>query len=788
MGKRILFIVYVCCLSAGLFAQTQRSAVRGTVTDNSGEPVMGANVLIKGTHYGSSTDTNGNFNIKNVPHGAHILVVSTIGFQTREISLSVTSGMGPVDVELRESVSQLQEITLSGSKKDNYSRETVSPSLRMNQQISKMPQNVQVVPEELLTDQQSFTMMDAITRNVSGAQMVEHWGWFARVNMRGFRLPAFRNGMNVEMTWGPLSEDLSMVEQIEFVKGPAGFMMAAGQPGGFYNVVTKKPKKETFAHVSFTTGSYDTYRGTVDVGSYAGDGKLQYRVNAMAQSANSHRDYEPSSRFSVVPSLRYEITKNSILTQEFTYQKAKMKAGAAYVFAPVDVGFGGLDRDFATIDPAYPTMNVEEYNTTTNFTQKLGDRWTFQAQYMYMQYEQEGATLWPASIADNGDLIRSVTSADALGTYNIFQAFVNGDFNTGAVKHKVLAGFDFNEKQFWADWNQGGAIDTPENPFNIFDPHYGDVTMPVFDRSVNIKTRGLPNALGQTIRAYYAQDELNFMDERLRVTLAGRYTQADVYAYGVYYDASKFTPRFGLSFDITPSLTVYGLYDQSFFPQQGARYIDEDTAAPLDPEDSHDIEGGLKKSWFDGRLKTSLTAYRMKKKNLAVTDYENGVPTDGGGISYPYSVQIGEAVSKGIEFDASGQLTPELNLVFNYAYTNVEDGDGNKIAGFSEHITNGWLNYSFNEYSVLHGFGASLGYQYQVNRSSWNWGADNTSDLPDYFRMDGGIFWRNSNIDIRLNVNNLLNKYLYSGANYGSYMYWQSEPGRNFRLSIAYKF
>src|SRR5690606_32287052 len=113
-------------------------------------------------------------------------------------------------------------------------------SLRLKTELARLPQNIQVVSSDLLQDQQAFTMMESITRNVSGAQMIEHWGHFARINMRGFKIPAFRNGMNLEMSWGPLAEDMSMVERIEFVKGPAGFMLAAGEPGGFYNVVTKK--------------------------------------------------------------------------------------------------------------------------------------------------------------------------------------------------------------------------------------------------------------------------------------------------------------------------------------------------------------------------------------------------------------------------------------------------------------------------------------------------------------------------------------------------------------------
>ena len=109
------------------------------------------------------------------------------------------------------------------------------------------------------------------------------------------------------------------------------------------------------------------------------------------------------------------------------------------------------------------------------------------------------------------------------------------------------------------------------------------------------------------------------------------------------------------------------------------------------------------------------------------------------------------------------------------------------MAGHARHITNGWLQYSFPA-AVLKGFGLSLGYQYQVDRSSWNWSADNESLLPDYFRLDGGVSWKNENVALSLNVNNLLNEYLYSGSSYASYYYWQSEPGTNFRLKMAYTF
>jgi iron complex outermembrane receptor protein len=71
-----------------------------------------------------------------------------------------------------------------------------------------------------------------------------------------------------------------------------------------------------------------------------------------------------------------------------------------------------------------------------------------------------------------------------------------------------------------------------------------------------------------------------------------------------------------------------------------------------------------------------------------------------------------------------------------------------------------------------------------------DWGGLNPENLslPDYFRLDGGVNWRDGKMSIGLNVNNILNRYLYIGAPYDNYYYWQAEPGTNFRLSVGYNF
>jgi iron complex outermembrane receptor protein len=271
------------------------------------------------------------------------------------------------------------------------------------------------------------------------------------------------------------------------------------------------------------------------------------------------------------------------------------------------------------------------------------------------------------------------------------------------------------------------------------------------------------------------QDEIGFLENKIRLTLAGRYT--NLYTQGKNETDNVITPRIGLSADITPFLTVYGLFDESFLPQSGMSATGE---LLNDPINGKDIEGGLKATILEGRLKASLGVYKINKDKILAPDPDNP------GMNF--SVYSGEIESKGIEFDLQGQITPELDIVFNYANTNVEDKSGSLQAGFVKHLTNGWLNYNFNPKSGLKGFAAALGYQYQVDRSTWTWDAEGDSQLPNYFRLDGALSWKNEKLRVQVNINNILDEYLYSGADYGSYLYWQSEPGINGRITLTYNF
>ena len=80
MKRKVFLFVAMLFASVALFAQNV--SISGTVVDESGEPVIGAGVLVKGTTIGVMTDADGNFQL-SVPANA-TLEISSVGFVTRE--------------------------------------------------------------------------------------------------------------------------------------------------------------------------------------------------------------------------------------------------------------------------------------------------------------------------------------------------------------------------------------------------------------------------------------------------------------------------------------------------------------------------------------------------------------------------------------------------------------------------------------------------------------------------------------------------------------------------------
>lgn len=786
--KRKIHLLLICLGLGSGIALAQTGGIRGKITSADGNPVESVTVHLKGTRYGTLSTDEGTYELKNIKTGEYTLQISLIGLETREQAISIQAGQVtdvPV-ITLTENTNQLQEVMVTAGR-GKYTDPNVSSSLRLAAPIVEIPQNIQVITSKVLSDQLVTSMSDGVIRNISGATKLEHWGdMYSRVNARGGRLSAFRNGMNITSSWGPLNEDMSFVDHIEFVKGPAGFMMSNGDPTGIYNVVTKRPTGVTKGEASLILGSYDFYRATLDLdGKLSADGRLLYRFNAMGQTKNSFRPNEFNNRYSIAPVISYRLNDRTTLTAEYIYQYSKMSnVGSYYLFDTR--GYATLPRDYTFAERGLDPTTINDHNLTVNIQHQINSDWKITAQGSYFNYQQVGSSMWVNSVNPNGDIIRNVSIWDASNIMKFGQVYVNGTAQTGGIQHRVLAGLDLGNKEYMADWNQAFDLDTA-GTFNIYNPNRGLPVngFPTFDRSRPLVQRAGPyGVLMQSYTGAYLQDELGFLNNRIRLTLAGRYTDVRDNSYGTVTNGKRFTPRVGLSFSIDPQTSIYALYDQSFVPQTGIRR----DGGEVKPVTGNNREIGLKRDWFDGRWSTTLTLYSILQNNQSSAD-----PTNTAGEQY--IIQFGQTKTQGIEFDLRGEIVRGLNLVANYALTDskisrsaTESLVGNKVPGYAKHNANAWLSYRVQQ-GALRGFGASLGFTYQGERTTWAWtGATGQQALPDYFKLDGGLFWEQDRFRVTANVFNLTDAYLYSGSPYLSFYYWQAEPGRNSRIGVSYRF
>ncbi|MEJ7560563.1 MAG: TonB-dependent receptor [Pedobacter sp.] len=795
--KAVTLLLFACL---AFQAQAQRSSsIKGKIVTADGFPVVSVTVTLKGEAISTKSNNDGLYQFTKLKKGSYTIAVSAVGLKSDQKTVELADNdHQTADFMLTEKSDQLTEVVIGGTIK-RYKVDVPSTSLRLNVPLLEIPQNIQIVTSQNLADQQVISMSDGVIRNVSGAIRLEHWGdMYTNILMRGSRLQAFRNGFNVvSSSWGPLTEDMSFVDHIEFVKGPAGFMLANGDPAGLYNVVTKKPTGETKGEASFTLGSFDLYRTALDLdGKVSKDGKFLYRLNVAGQDKRSHRAFEYNNRYSVAPVLSYQFSDKTKLTAEYTLQYAKMTDVGSYYQFSTD-GYASLPREATLYQPGLEPTKMNDNSAFLNFEHKFSDRWKFTAQGSYFNYKQRGSDLWPSDVLANGTIVRNVFSWDAKSEMKLGQAFINGNFKTGGLQHRILAGLDVGKKDYQADWGQSHVLDLASAPFDPRNPNYGFPAngYPQFDRETPLKDRAMTagGLIDQRYTGVYAQDELGFFENRVRLTLAGRYTSVTQSSYGgLPISVDRVTPRVGLSVSVTDQFSVYGLYDQAFIPQGGQL----SNGGDVEPITGSNTEVGLKKDWFNGKLSTTLSAYRILKENELATDPQN--------LASGFSIPIGEKTSQGIEFDARGEVFRGLNVTLNYAYTDskttevaagVPGNVGDLTPGFAKHTVNGWLGYKLQS-GFLKGSGISGGFTYLVDRATSNYSTtDLSQNLPDYFKLDGGLFWEGRKVKVTANAFNILDEYLYSGSFYnyfasapkGVYS-WQSEAPRNYRLSIAYKF
>lgn len=803
MNKTLSFLAIPMISSIFSVAHAQsKLKIDGILVNERSEPISGATIKLSNTGVTTSTDSEGRFVFHKLSPNTYTIEIKAFGYSKHNFKAVLTDQDNHLgEIKLSDQSESIDEVAVYGKYYQNYKFDSISGSLRLKTPILELPQNIQVISSDLMADQQVFDIVDGITRNISGATRQGHWdNQYANIRMRGSKIPAFRNGMNIEASWGPTAEDASMIERIEFVKGPAGFMLASGEPGGFYNVVTKKPTGHTKGSVTLNTGSFDLYRGAVDLdGRITKSNKLLYRLNVAAQKKGFFTKYNNSKRLIVAPVLTYNIDSLTSITAEYTFQGSSYLSNGNYTFSPKGFADPDIANDFFYGDPGMEPGKLRDHSAYLYFDRKLSQKWKFHAQAAYFNFDMKATSTWLNYMTANGDMPRYYSTADEHGENKFGQFSFNGEEQTGGIRHRILAGVDYGNKKFWGDFSS--ILDSiPSDPLNVYNPVYGipESVFPKVDRSLSVKERAKSQNYITTssYTSFYVHDEMAFLEDRLKLSLGLRFTTSSVVSKtGADPVKDKvWSPRVGVNYLITPSTSAYALFDQSFVPVAGTDW----EGNVFKPIRGNSMEAGVKKEWGGGKWISTLSAYEIKRKNATVPDPDPSHVVGG----TTFQIQLGETKTRGIEFDITGEIVKGLNVNANYALTDSKiskdtkaEKIGNITPNTAKHTANAWVTYRLQQ-GPLKGVGFIGSVQGMFHRAI---GTTKESNFKNYLRTDGGISYQRSRYNISLMVNNLLDnrKLMTAGSTAaknakipGSVDYYSYivEARRNFRLGITYKF
>lgn len=619
---------------------------------------------------------------------------------------------------------------------------------RTSTPIFDTPASIQIVPEKVIEDQGATNVKD-ILRNVSGVNFSTASGGRSEdFIIRGFNSNQFRNGFRDDFFSSRTETELANIDRVEVLKGPASVLFGRADPSGIINFVTKKPLSEPLYELSFTAGSFDFYRPTLDFsGPLTEDGNLAYRLNAAYENAGSFREGVQTERFFIAPTLSWQISPDTKLGLEFSYLNDTR---------PVDRGLVILNNNkvanipFSTFlgDPEV-REDFEETRTELYLDHRFNPNLSLRSFLRYTTATESGpggtSQIVGDSIDDRNFPVSEFRGDQFYETFTLQNDLI-GKFNTGPLKHTVLFGLEYTTRfnSFEGSGRASGLIDifnpsafNPLNdgPFNPFDPSE--------DRD---DTFGI-----------YLQDQIEILDN-LQLVLGGRFetfsSESENLATGEISEtnADAFSPRIGIVYQPIEPISLYASYTRSFNPVGGT----DINAEPFKPQRGTGYEIGIKTEIVKDRLFSTLAFYDTTLTNITTPNPDNNL----------FDIQTGEQNSKGVELDISGEIIPGWNIFAGYAYTDAkitEDNTfpvGNRLNNVPEHKFNLWTTYTLQKGS-LEGLGFGLGVFYFGNRAG---DLENSFFADDYTRIDAAIFYEKKNYRFALNFKNLFDAEFLEGT------------------------
>ncbi|MFW2096398.1 MULTISPECIES: TonB-dependent siderophore receptor [unclassified Acinetobacter] len=712
--------------------------------------------------------------IQMIMLGLTSVVASTLLHATEEITQNNAEPLALPT--LKFTANQLGEITENSGV---YTPGSIATATRLVLKPKETPQTISVITRQEMDDF-NLNSIDDVMRHTPGVSVVTYDSERTEYYSRGFAIQNFQYDgipMNRDSAYsaGNTLSDMAIYDRIEVLKGATGLLTGVGDPGATINLIRKKPTKDFQGNVSLGLGTWNNYRGQIDLsGPLNQTGSIRGRGVAAYQDKESQLDRYERKTPVFYGILEADLTENTLLTIGADYQDNKPK-GSTWGGIPIYNSAGQFNKMSRGFNNGANWSNWEQYTRTifSTLEHKFDNDWVakIQLNHQINGYDAQlgaaagghpnpstgtGVSMWAGNY-------KGETKSDAADIY------ATGPFQLFGREHELVVGASISE----STWKNNG-YSAPTGYKTSVDQYYqwnGNVAEPDWQKGNHWSNNETTKQNG-----FYLTSRLNLHDD-LKVILGGRIAN---YKSEETKESGIFIPYVGAVYDLNDQYSVYASYSTIFKPQSAQN----PNGKTLDPLEGENYEAGIKGEFFDGRLNASLAYYQLKQDNFA-KEIPN-VLTPSGGVA---SEALQGVKTKGAELEVTGEIRPGWNLHAGFNHK-ISKQDGIKQSTLTpENEFSLYTSYKLNQW--VDGLTVGGGARWQDK----TWG-DVTNPLykdpvkhvvSDYWLFDAMANYEvNDQLSVSFNVNNLLDEKYYTIFSWYSTYTWGE--GRNYNLGLKYKF
>ena len=655
----------------------------------------------------------------------------------------------PLAAHTQQHGEQLEEIVVVG----RYLYSDQVNALRTPTPIIDVPQSLSIITAEQIT-LQGFTSISDIVNYSPGVSSSQGEGHRDAVVFRGVRSTAdfFIDGVRDDVQY---YRPLYNLEQVEILRGPNALLFGRGGTGGILNRVSKKGViGENFTGYEAAAGTFGEYDVQVD-SNFAVSESTAFRINALYENLDNHRDFYDGDRFGLNPTFKYELSPATTLDLSYEYIDHER-----FIDRGIPTGSDGRPvEDFEKIvfgDPERNYHEIEAHVFRASLQHEFSEDLKGNFSAFYGDYDKLYQNFY-ASGYDQATTPNEVTLdgyVDATKRENlILSGNLIGEFRTGEVNHTLVAGAEYIDTSsdqdrfnaFWDTTSDDNEIFTITRPLNLHAGigvnASGATTTNSFTADLNDDTR-----VGIDVYSAYIQDEIEISD-RLDVVIGARFDSFDIEVFNVPANEMRsrkdeeVSPRVGLIFKPLEDISIYASYSESFLPRSGEQFANiNGNNNQLDPNTFSNLEAGVKWDFGQG-LSLTASVFEIEQRSPQVADND------------PETLDVIDSTIEGFEAQLTGQLTNRWYVSAGYSYLDGEQvnrfgSTGLRLRELPENMFSLWSNFQ-----VTDRLGVGLGLSYQ-DKSFINNG--NTAVLPSYTRIDAAAYYDVSEkLRVQVNIQNL---------------------------------